>query len=210
MWFLYLDESGDLGFDFFTRRPSHFFTVCILAVQGVEHNRRILSAVKKTIRRKLSRGVRPELKGAHTSLAVKRHFYKQVAGVLFDIYAMTLNKRRVYDELARRKDRVYNFIARQVLDRIPVEDATTRVQLIIDRSKSKREIADFNGYIARQLQGRLDPRVPLDMYHHRSTENLGLQAADLFSWGTFRKHERNDTTWFDLFKPKVRHDGRYL
>jgi len=48
------------------------------------------------------------------------------------------------------------------------------------------------------------------MYHHRSTENLGLQAADLFSWGTFRKHARNDTTWFDLFKPKVRHDGRYL
>lgn len=116
MWFLYLDESGDLGFDFFTRRPSTFFTVCILAVQGVEHNRRILSAVKKTIRRKLSRSVRPELKGAHTSLEVKKHFYKQVAGVPFDIYAMTLNKRRVYDELTRRKDRVYNFIARQVLE----------------------------------------------------------------------------------------------
>ena len=118
MWFLYLDESGDLGFDFFTKHPSHFLTVCILAVQGV------------------------------------------VANVPFEVYAMTLNKRRVYDELAQRKDRVYHFIARQVLDRIPVEDATTRVQLIIDRSKSKREIADFNSYITRQLQGRLDPRVP--------------------------------------------------
>ncbi len=79
-----------------------------------------------------------------------------------------------------------------------------------DRSSSKREIADFNGYVARQLQGRLDPRVPLDMYHHRSTENLGLQAADLFSWGTFRKHERNDAAWFDVFRSKVRHDGHYL
>ena len=98
----------------------------------------------------------------------------------------------------------------QVLDRIPVKDATTRVQLIIDRSKSKREIADFNGYFARQLQGRLDPRVPLDMYHHRSTENLGLQATDLFSWGIFRTHERDDAAWFDVFRSKVRHDGRYL
>ena len=115
-----------------------------------------------------------------------------MANVPFDIYAMTLNKRRVYDELAQRKDRVYNFIARRVLDRIPVEDATTRVQLIIDRSKSKREIADFNSYITRQLQGRLDPRVPLD------------------AWGTFRKHERNDTRWFDVFQSKVRYDGRYL
>src|SRR2546422_5106810 len=86
----------------------------------------------------------------------------------------------------------YNLIARQVLDRIPVEDVTTRVHLIIDRRKSKRENAEFNSYIPRQLQGRLDPRVPLDVYHHRSTENLGLQAADLFAWGTFRKHERNE------------------
>ena len=35
---------------------------------------------------------------------------------------------------------------------------------------------------------------------------VGLRAADLFSWGTFRKHERNDAVWFDVFRPKVRHD----
>ena len=106
------ESTGPRRFDArSTKHPSHFFTVCILAVQGVEHNRRLLSAVKKTIRRKLSRSVRPELKGAHTSLEVKQHFYKQVANVPFDVYAMTLNKRRVYDELAQRKDRVYNFIA---------------------------------------------------------------------------------------------------
>jgi hypothetical protein len=66
-------------------------------------------------------------------------------------------------------------------NRIPVEDATTRVPLIIDRSKSQTGAADFNSYITRQLQGRLDPRVPLDVYHHRSMENLGLQATDLFA-----------------------------
>ena len=53
MWYLYLDESGDLGFDFFARKPSRFFTVCILVLQGVDNNRRLLSAVKKTCRRKL-------------------------------------------------------------------------------------------------------------------------------------------------------------
>ena len=55
------------------------------------------------------------------------------------------------------------------------------VPLIIDRSKSQTGAADFNSYITRQLQGRLDPRVPLDVYHHRSMENLGLQATDLFA-----------------------------
>ena len=210
MWFFYLDESGELGFDFSAKHPSRVFTVCILVVPGVENNRRILSAVRKTLRRKHGRTVRLELKGSHASLAVKKYFYSLVADVPFDLYAMTLDKQRVYEELAQRKDRVYNFIARQVLDRVPFEDATTRVDLIIDRSKNSGDIGDFNGFISRQLQGRLDPRVPLDIYHHRSTENLGLQAVDLFSWGIFRKHERNDVVWCNVFRDKVRRDDRYL
>lgn len=210
MWYLYLDESGDLGFDFFTRRPSRFFTVCILALQGMDNNRRLLSAVKKTCRRKLSRSRPVELKGAHTSLAVKRYFYDLVATIPLEIYALTLNKRRVYDELATRKDRVYNFIARNVLDRLAIDQAASRIEFIIDRSKSKREIQDFDDYITRQLKGRIDPKVPLDIYHHRSDENVGLQAVDLFAWGIFRKHERGDRAWFEVFQEKVRYDGRYL
>ncbi len=53
MLYLYLDESGDLGFDFFTKKPSRFFTVTILTVRGVENNRALLKAVRKTARRKL-------------------------------------------------------------------------------------------------------------------------------------------------------------
>ena len=210
MWYLYLDESGDLGFDFFMKNPSGVFTVCVLTLRGVDHNRRLLSAVKKTCRRKLSRSRPAELKGAFTSLDVKKYFYKLVAPIPFEIYALTLNKRRVYDELTKRKDRVYNFIARNLLDHLPLDQATTRIELVIDRSKSNREIADFNGYITRQLMGRIDPRVPLDIYHHRSAENLGLQAADLFAWGVFRKYERRDTAWFEVFEKKVRYDERYL
>jgi len=39
-----------------------------------------------------------------------------------------------------------------------------------------------------------------DIYHHRSDENVGLQTVDLFAWGVFRKHERGDTAWFDVFR----------
>jgi hypothetical protein len=54
MWYLYLDESGDLGFDFVNKRPSKFFTIAILAVSGIDGNRDITNAVKITIRRKLN------------------------------------------------------------------------------------------------------------------------------------------------------------
>jgi len=116
----------------------------------------------------------------------------------------------VYKSLAKQKDRVYNFIARNVLDRIPIEGASSRIELLIDRSKSKKEIREFNEYIIGQMKGRIDPRVPLDVYHRTSHENLGLQAADLFSWGIFRKYEKNDEEWFTIFKTKVKYDSLYL
>ncbi len=209
MLYVYLDESGDLGFDFFSKRPSRFFTVSVLVVRGVENNRHIINGVKKTLKRKF-KNRNTELKGTKTTLAIKEYFFRQVSSVPFEIYSLTLNKRRVYDSLAQRKDRVYNYIARNVLDSIPVEEASQRVQLIIDKSKSKREVRDFNQYIIRHLQGRIDPLVPLEIFHWTSHENLGLQAADLFSWGIFRHHEKDDTSWLDVFSSKVRKDSVYL
>ncbi|MDP2603471.1 MAG: DUF3800 domain-containing protein [Deltaproteobacteria bacterium] len=141
---------------------------------------------------------------------MKRYVYSLVRPIRFGVYALTLNKRRVYEELTQKKDRVYNFVARQVLDQAPIEKASTRVQLVIDKSKNRREIGEFNAYLVRQLQSRLDPKVPLDIYHHSSHENLGIQAADLFSWGVFRKYERGDVKWYDVFSEKVLYDDRYL
>ncbi len=48
MLYLYLDGSGDPGFDFFGKKP-----VTILTIKGVENNRALVTAAKKTIRRKL-------------------------------------------------------------------------------------------------------------------------------------------------------------
>ena len=98
MWCLYVDESGDLGFDFFAKSPSKYFTVCVLLVRGVEHNRAILSAVKQTIRRKLPKREAAELKGARTSLEAKQYFYRLVWDTPFEVFALTLNKRRVYQD----------------------------------------------------------------------------------------------------------------
>ncbi|MCD6408559.1 DUF3800 domain-containing protein, partial [bacterium] len=63
MWYLYLDESGDLGFDFVNKNPSDFFTITILAISSYENNRKLLQSVKITIKRKFRRK-NVELKGS--------------------------------------------------------------------------------------------------------------------------------------------------
>lgn len=217
MWYLYLDESGDLGFDFVNKKPSKFFTITILAVSNIESNRRLIKAVRIVLRRKMNpKGKRKrlsqELKGTNTTIEIKKYFYEKVKDIKFGIYSMTLNKRRVYERLTKNKSRVYNFISRQVLDKIPFEkNSGERVELIIDKCMSKPEITEFNSYIRRELEARLNPNIPLDIYHWKSHENCGLQAADIFSWGIFQKYERGHMVWYDLFaKDKIRLDEQYL
>lgn len=216
MWYLYLDESGDLGFDFVNKKPSKFFTVTILALSGKDKNRFLINCVKRTLKRKLNqrahrKRIVQELKGSETALAVKEYFYNQIQSLKFGLYSVTLNKKRVYEQLTKKKARVYNYIARLVLDKIPFEKALTRVELIVDKSKSKPEIQEFNSYIINELQGRLDPKVPLDIYHKISHESFGLQAVDIFCWGIFRKYEKKDFVWFNIFeKGKVNFDTLYL
>lgn len=215
MWYLCLDESGDLGFDFVNKKPSRYFTICLLATSDPKAYYTIRRAIKKTLRRKVNKGGRAkrlkgEIKATETTIEAKRYFYEQVKDLRFGIFALTLNKRRVYERLTHEKERVYNFITRLVLDQIPFERANVPVQLFVDRSKGKAEIADFNTYIFRQLQGRLDPKVPLHIDHVSSEREPALQAADLFAWGIFRKYERKDTRWFEVFGDNVRFDKLYL
>lgn len=213
MWWLYLDESGDFGFDFVNSNPSDFFTVCILATSSRTTNRAFSHAVKKTLKRKLNRKRRrvvEELKATHTTLAIKKYAFNLLPSSPYGIYALTLNKRRLFAKLAENKDRVYNYVARLVIDRIPFEKATGTIHLIVDRSKGSRRIREFNDYITRRLQGRLDPSAALHFQHEDSKRWAGLQFADLFAWGVFRKYERERTDWFDVFKDRVVSEEQYL
>ncbi len=83
MWWLYLDESGDLGFDFVNKNPSNFFTICILATSSHETNKRFSYVVKKTLKRKMNHRRRVpvgELHAYDTSFAVKKYICDQLAG----------------------------------------------------------------------------------------------------------------------------------
>lgn len=113
--------------------------MCLLLVRGNEHNRTILSAVKHTIRRTLPQWSDAELKGTKTSLEVKHYLYRLVKGTSFEVFALTLNQRRVYEDLQGNQDRLYNWFARLVLDQVPLQEATTRIYLTLDRCKSTRE-----------------------------------------------------------------------
>lgn len=211
---IFLDEAGDLGFDFSKSHTTKFFVVTLLVVADDLPFRQ---AVARTLRHKVNKGRRlkgakriRELKGSHTSLAVKRYFWKQVKEAEFGLYTLVLNKERVYEPLRRTPERLYNYIARMLVEKCPLATATDRVILTLDRSKAKAEQADFNQYLTRQLQAFLAPHIPLNIYHSPSEDSAGVQAADMFCWGIFRKCERGDEEWYRVFRRKIRFERVYL
>ena len=215
MLYLYLDESGDLGFDFISKKPSKFFTICILMLKSHLDRKRMIKMIERTLRNKVNpKGKRKrmayELKGSSTTFQIKEYFYRHVGDLDFQIYSITLNKRRVYQRLVEDKGRVYNWVARLLLDQIEFCSASDQVNLVLDRSKSRPEITEFDKYILAQLKGKIDPKVLLVIRHKDSREDLCLNAVDLFAWGVFRKYEEKDVRWYDVFKSKMCYEGVYL
>jgi len=168
----------------------------------------VLFRSKKTLQRKLNspgkrRRIVQELKGTGTTIEIKKYFYDLVRPVDFHLYTIILNKTRVYKYLTERQSRVYNYVTRILLKNVPLEEASTRVQLTIDKSKTRPEIRDFNAYILKELESKISPGVPLTITHENSCEAYGLQAVDMFFYGVFDAFERKRWGWFNTFKEKV-------
>jgi len=165
MSYPYLDESGNLGHQFQQAGVSRHFVITILEVPDEAAKKAIEKAVERTMKNKvrgksrLQRNLITELKGAKTSFAIKNYFYSQVAGIPFKLFAVILDKERFVNHLQVSENRVYNFVAHLVIKEFPLEQATTRVTLVLDRSKSKPEIRAFNQYLLNQVEARLPPQV---------------------------------------------------
>jgi hypothetical protein len=214
---IFLDESGDLGFDFGKPKASKKFVITLLVCDDKATTDSFRKAARRTLKNKLNRKkggsrVVRELKGTQTTLAVKNYFFRHLPLNGWRLYSVILNKQRVYDNLkmAQAKKKLYNFLARFIIEKIDLKSASPAVTLILDRSKNKEEIRDFNAYVENQLEALLPLNIPLNIYHEPSHENPGLQAVDLFCWGIFRKYEMGETDWYNTYKNMMVFETEYL
>lgn len=213
--FVYLDESGDLGFDFTKGGTTRFFVVTLLIVDNRGDNQRLERAVERTLKNKIRKGGRiknstAELKGARTKHSIKVYFLNQLNKSQFRIFTLILNKARILPELRGNKKRLYNYAARLLIEKCPFGDAKEKIVLSLDKSKNRKGIREFNQYLLLQLQGLLPVDIPIEIDHVLSYESKGIQAVDSFSWGIFRKYERGDDRWYDLFKERIVFESLYL
>lgn len=218
MIYIYLDESGDLGFDFRKKGCTKKFVITLLVCFSDRSRRAFRKAIERTIKNKINKNKKKvssvELKGAKTEINVKKYFLRNVKCDEWSIYTLILNKKHVNDNLrtSRGKKKLYNFLSRVLIEKLAplLQNVEGKVELIVDKSKNTEEISDFNQYLGNQLEALLPLLVPLNIYHLNSSESFELQAVDLFCWGVFRKYERSDGEWYGCFVDKISCEVRYL
>ncbi len=211
---IYLDESGDLGFEFNDRSPSSHFIITLLACDSPESVKAIKKSVEKTIKNKIyakSHNVH-EFKGTRSSLSTKAYFFKNAAkNNSWKIYSIILDKKMLLRKLTAPidKHRIYNVLANHLLKQVNFSGVST-INLVVDRSKDRDGIIEFDDMLRVTMDTILPLTVPFNISHVRSHESYGIQAVDLFCWGIYRKYVHCDEEWYDIFQYKIVYEQRFL
>ncbi len=199
MKYIFLDESGELGFD---DKSSKYFIITLLACDEEELNavRRIIKRVReKLIKKKVKK--LPELKGNNSNDKIRREVLERLAKTRTEIFTIILDKTKVYEYLKEKKNKLYNYISNLIINECSFD--TKNICLVVDRSKPTRSLrADFDNYLKFKLKEKLSS-CNLIIGHENSQNENCLQVLDFASWAIFRKYEHKDEEFYSIIKDKI-------
>lgn len=159
MAFIFLDESGDLGFDFKKKKTSKFFVITLLFAQNKRPIEKIVKKTHSELQQKYKRefGV---LHAVKEKPITRRRLLKRLAEIDCTIMTIYLNKNKVYTKLRDEKSVLYNYVTNILLDRvytkkvIPVID---KIELIASRRETNKFLNEnFKSYLNTQIKNRHD------------------------------------------------------
>ena len=204
MAYIFLDESGDLGFDFSKKRTSKYFIITCLFTP---HKRPIEKIVAKT---------HAELKKKHKKRGGVLHCFqekpitrqrllKRLSNKDCSIMAIYLNKNKVYTKLQNEKDVLYNYVTNILLDRICVKkliDKNKPIILVASRKETNKFLnLNFKNYLSQSAKN--NHKVNLTVEIRTPFEEKCLQAVDFASWSIFRKYQYGDENYYNFIKQKI-------
>ena len=206
MAYIFLDESGDLGFDFKKKKTSKFFVITFLFAK----DKRVVERMVKKIFKGFSK---LEVKNHHGVL----HAYKEAPRTRQKLLNMVrennksnviviyLNKRKVYSKLQDEKQILYNYVTNILLDRvctkklIPIDE---KIFLVASRRETNKFLnQNFKAYLKSQM--RNNHKLDIDIEIKSPTQEKSLQVVDMLSWSVFRKYEHGDESYYNIIKPDI-------
>ena len=204
MAYIFLDESGDLGFNFKKKRTSLFFVVTCLFVENKRPIEKIIKKTHSELKKKHKRrfGV---LHAVKEKPITRQRLLKRLVEKECFIMTIYLNKKKVYTRLQDEKQIVYNYVTNILLDRIyskKLIQSKSKIMLIASRRETNKFLNEnFRDYLNRQVKNR--HKIDIEVKIKTPSEEKVLQAVDFVSWSIFRKYEYGDESYYNAIRNKI-------
>lgn len=201
MAYIFLDESGDLGFK---KSSSKWFVFTIAMADDARALERVVKGVWRPLKKKHKK--LGELHASHEKDITKKRVLKRLSEIDgLKVLCMILNKQKVYVDLQNQKNYLYNYTANILLDRLHTKKILAPkepIHLFVDRKDTKKWLREnFINYLSTSMKKRRVGAFRVEL--HSSHENKSLQAVDFISWAIFRKYERGDYAFYEIIKDKI-------
>lgn len=184
MTYLYIDESGDLGFG---EKGSEYFIIACVKINDEKTNYCFKRIVKKIRQRKLSKKLRTksELKFSNSSDLIRSEFLKRAAKLDIEIYSLIIKKDYTHKDLRDNLPILYNYLINILLEK-PLVNINKNSDLIIflDKCMSPLQRKSFETYTKTKFLSVFNKIPKINLIHDSSIGNEGLQVVD-FICGAF-------------------------
>jgi len=209
MAYIFLDESGNLGFDFTKKKTSNNFVITLMFVKRKENIEKAVKKIFKAFTKKEREFHRGVLHAYKETPKTRTKLLRMLNEKDISVITICLNKKKVHTRLQETKHALYNYVTDILLDRIytkkliPIDQP---IALIASRRETNKFLNDnFKSYLKRQMQEnhKLDIKIEIST----PQDEKCLQAVDMISWTIFRFKEHGDSTYYKFIKQKITEDN---
>lgn len=201
-YFLYFDESGNLG-----AKGRYFVIACIITEnpKSLENKmKKVLLYIKKNYKNLNWNGY--ELKANSCKPYIKEIIYKSMIEKDIKIAYIVADKYWVLNKLKEDKNCLYNYLLNILLCDFKKEFKNNRVNLMLDNKTIKvQSINSFEDYIKIRLNYDLKLNVDINVKYMDSSgkNSYNIQAVDYIANAIWAYYEHGYTRYYNIFKNKV-------
>jgi hypothetical protein len=204
MGYIFLDESGDLGFDFKKTKTSKYFVVACLFAKNKKPIEKITKKTHSELKKKYKKrfGI---LHAVKEKPITRKRLLERLNNKNCTIMTIYLNKSKVYTRLQDEKQVLYNYVTNILLDRIYSKRLVTsknKITIVASRRETNKYLNEnFKTYL--NTQAKFHHKVEIEAVIKTPSEEKSLQVIDFVSWAIFRKYEYGDESYYNIIRSKI-------
>ena len=202
---IYIDESGDLGFN--RESSSRFFVVAALISPESLPIQRCFKKIRQNDLRKEIKEL-SEFKFSNSNESIKRRVFKCLNACNISIAYSYFWKEEIGPHLNGNHQNLYIDLNVSLISKIPVHSSGFKfINLVIDRSLYGRKKSDFDAGVISGILNHpgngIDDADQISIKHVDSKSESCIQAVDFIAGAINRKYQLDETEYYDKLKDKM-------